>query len=243
MRSQQKTLQNHVKEVCISISNLKAVPNFCEGMQKLVSRIKNHFPPCPFPDLQLKYQKLIWSLNWAESEWESGGDNHTAEPCLMACLLTQIQLYAAGDLEKSNQAFLFEVLEITKLCQVWHRHALDKVKLPPLSPSELLNISSYFVLPQPFYLHLSDRQHSGFWHSQMIWSFNLLKGLQQAVFHVNHTELLLHQDFSRLKSKTAPPTTKDILYSTDVASCAIVVQAPQPFLEPFCALSYLITHN
>lgn len=81
--------------------------------------------------------------------------NHGAKPCLMVCLQTQIHFCAAGDFEKSNQGFFFfpflEVFTITD-SKVWLRHTLHKVKLSPLSPSELFstNISSYFFLPNPF---------------------------------------------------------------------------------------------
>ncbi len=74
----------------------------------------------------------------------------------------------------------------------------------------------------------------------MIWSFNLLKGLKQAVFHINHPELLLHRDFSRLKNRTTLHPTKDILYSTDVANCLIVAEAPWAFFDPQRALSYML---
>lgn len=68
------------------------------------------------------------------------------------------------------------------------------------------NFCTVFLLfpPKSFYLHLSDCWHFCFRHSQMIWSFNLLKGLQQAVLHVNHTELLLHQDLTSLSKLHMP---------------------------------------
>lgn len=68
------------------------------------------------------------------------------------------------------------------------------------------NFCTVFLLfpPKSFYLHLSDCQHFCFRHSQMIWSFNLLKGLQQAVLHINHTELLLHQDLTSLSKLHMP---------------------------------------
>lgn len=129
-------------------------------------------------------------------------------------------------------------LRVSSQGKVWLRHTSAKVKLSPLSPSELLLQVFHLTFPfqtlLPFYL--TDHQHFWFWHSQMIWSFNLLKGLQQAVFHINHTELLLHQDFSRLKNRTTLPTTKDILYGTDVANCLTVVAAPWAFLNP-CVFS------
>lgn len=75
----------------------------------------------------------------------------------------------------------------------------------------------------------------------MIWTFNLLKWLQQAVIYINHTEHLLHTGTSpRLKDQTTRPTTKDILYSTEVASCVIVNEAPQTIFEPLYALSHIV---
>lgn len=50
--------------------------------------------------------------------------------------------------------FFFPFLEVFTITdsKVWLRHTLHKVKLSPLSPSELFstNISSYFFLPNPF---------------------------------------------------------------------------------------------
>lgn len=87
------------------------------------------------------------------------------------------------------------------------RQTLGKVELSPLSQL-FRQIFDLTFSPKPFYLHLSDRQHFGFRHSQTIWSFNLLKGLRQAVFHINHPELLLHQDFFCLRSWTTQPLTE-----------------------------------
>lgn len=76
--------------------------------------------------------------------------------------------------------------------------------LKSLTQKQTFALSSCFFPPKSFYLHLSDCQHFCFRHSQMIWSFNLLKGLQQAVLHINHTELLLHQDLTSLSKLHMP---------------------------------------
>lgn len=144
----------------------------------------------------------------------------------MACLLTEIHLNAAGDLEESNLLFSIWITN--------GRMLQKKRKLFPLLLSELLNISSFLCASST---HLSDRQHSVFCHGQMIWSFNLLMGLQ-AVFHINHTELLLHRDFSSLKRKNRFAYNKSsYCTSTDLATCAIL--APQLLLESSEAFNHV----
>lgn len=90
--------------------------------------------------------------------------------------------------------------------------------LKSLTQKQTFALSSCFFPPKSFYLHLSDCRHFCFRHSQMIWSFNLLKGLQQAVLHINHTELLLHQDLT-FSLKTTHATTKDLQSRTDAHIC------------------------
>lgn len=181
-------------------------------------------PRLPIHIYGWKYQKLIlkiklsWKWMWlwqtellpfrnkqassgslkSQTAWSLHTDYPSWSRAMFGGLLVDTNLYAAGDFSKSNQAFPSFRSSKVKLKKSW---TVQTVAVRTFS-------IRLFPLPNPFtctwvITSISDSD-------TVKWSDLLisLKGLQQAVFHINHIELLSHHDFFCLKGKTTKPLTK-----------------------------------
>lgn len=165
----------------------------------------------------LKSQKA-WSLHTDYPSWSRA---------MFGGLLVDTNLYAAGDFSKSNQAFpSFRSLKV-KLKKSW---TVQTVAVRTFSTI----FHRTFSPSKPFYLHLSDHQHFGFWHSQVIWSFNLLKRIAASSLpYKSHWAAITPWFLLSERQNYKAFNKKDMLYSTHVAS--FVIAAPQA--SDLCMLS------